>query len=99
MTRLASGVRRGASLTIFVDGEAVTAFAGESVAAALLASDRRALRLTPRHRAPRGLFCAMGVCFDCLVTVNRVANVRACMTTVEDGMQIETGIGDADRAR
>lgn len=99
MIRLASGVRRGGSLTIYVDGHPLTAYAGESVAAALLASGRRTLRVTPRHRAPRGLFCGMGVCFDCLVTVNGVTNVRACMTAVDDGMRIETGGGDGDRTR
>ena len=99
MIRLASGVRRGGSLTIYVDGHPLTAYAGESVAAALLASEHRALRLTPRNRAPRGLFCGMGACFDCVVTVNGVTNVRACMTAVEEGMRVETGVGDGHRAR
>ena len=77
-------------LTVRVDGEPVLAFAGESVATVLLALGRRTFRHTG-HGAPRGLFCGMGVCFDCLVTVDGVENVRACLTAVAEGMAIETG--------
>jgi aerobic-type carbon monoxide dehydrogenase small subunit (CoxS/CutS family) len=76
-------------LTILVDGEPVQAFAGESVATVLLAQGRRTFRHT-EHGAPRGLFCGMGICFDCLVTVDGVENVRACMTPVAEGMVIAT---------
>jgi hypothetical protein len=75
---------------IEVDGEPVPAFAGETVATVLLALGRRTFRHTG-HGAPRGLYCGMGVCFDCLVTVDGVENVRACLTPVEDGMVIATG--------
>jgi aerobic-type carbon monoxide dehydrogenase small subunit (CoxS/CutS family) len=86
-------------LTILVDGEPVAAFAGESVATVLLALGRRTFRHT-EHGAPRGLFCGMGVCFDCLVTVDGVENVRACLTPVTEGMVIATGrrTGTAGRA-
>lgn len=77
-------------LTIKVDGEPVPAFAGESVATVLLALGRQTFRHTDRNHAPRGLFCGMGVCFDCLVTIDGIENVRACMTPVEEGMVIET---------
>lgn len=73
-----------------VDGEPVPAFAGESVATVLLALGRRSFRHT-QHGAPRGLFCGMGICFDCLVTVDGVENVRACLTPVVEGMVIVTG--------
>jgi predicted molibdopterin-dependent oxidoreductase YjgC len=78
-------------LTVKVDGEPVSAFAGESVAAVLLALGQQAFRHTDRSGAPRGLFCGMGVCFDCLVTIDGVENVRACVTPVQEGMEIETG--------
>jgi predicted molibdopterin-dependent oxidoreductase YjgC len=77
-------------LTITVDGELVQAFAGESVATVLLALGKRTFRHT-EHSTPRGLFCGMGVCFDCLVTVDGVDNVRACMTPVAEGMEIGAG--------
>jgi sarcosine oxidase subunit alpha len=89
--RLAIGAVRGRPLTITVDGVPLRAFHGETIGAALLAHGRRILRTTLRAHAPRGLFCGMGVCFDCAVTVNGVANVRSCVTLVEDGMAISTG--------
>jgi predicted molibdopterin-dependent oxidoreductase YjgC len=76
-------------LSVIVDGELVPAFAGESVATVLLALGRRAFRHTERG-APRGLFCGMGACFDCLVTVDGIENVRACLTPVAEGMVIAT---------
>jgi len=85
------GVRRGQTVTLVVDGTPVTAFTGESVATVLLAEDRLTLRHTPKVGAPRGVFCAMGVCFECLVTVDGVSQVRACVTPVRDGMLIDTG--------
>ena len=78
-----------ALLTITVDGEAVPAYPGETVATVLLAAGRRTFRHTD-HAAPRGLFCGMGICYDCLVTVDGQPDVRACMTTVQAGMAIET---------
>ena len=85
-------------LTIQVDGEPVQAYAGESVATVLLALGRRTFRHTEQG-APRGLYCGMGVCFDCLVTVDGVENVRACMTPVAEGMVIATGGGAATEGR
>jgi predicted molibdopterin-dependent oxidoreductase YjgC len=82
------GLSRGAPLSLRVDGETVTAFRGESVAAVLIASGGVVTRSTAGG-APRGVFCGMGVCFDCLVVVNGVANTRACMTLVEEGMVVE----------
>lgn len=75
--------------TVTVDGEPALAYPGETVATVLLALGRRAFRHTP-HGAPRGLFCGMGVCYDCLVTVDGQPDVRACVTAVQPGMAIET---------
>lgn len=82
--------QRGAALKIFVDGKEVEAFAGETVAAALLAAGIRGFRLSHKHKEPRSLYCGMGVCYECLVTVNGVHAQRACVTFVEDGMKVET---------
>jgi predicted molibdopterin-dependent oxidoreductase YjgC len=79
------------TLVVTVDGEPVQAYPGETVATVLLALDRRTFRHTDHLHAPRGLFCGMGVCFDCLVTVDGQASVRACMTPVQAGMVVETG--------
>ncbi len=54
----------------------------------MLANGRRVLRHTRRGGRPRGLFCAMGTCFDCIVTVDNQSGVRACLATVQPGMQV-----------
>ncbi len=86
---------------IFVGGKPIAARDGDSIAAALIASGRRSTRLTPGRGEPRGYFCGMGICHDCLVTADSVPNVRACMTPVRDGMRVELqrGLGEPDRAR
>lgn len=80
---------------VTVDGATLEARAGDTVAAALLASGRPASRETPVSGAPRGPFCMMGVCFDCLVVIDGVPNQQACMVAVAPGMRIETQRGPA----
>lgn len=82
---------RGPRCVILVDGRETVAYEGESVAAALLAGGARALRLTDRDHEPRGYFCGMGVCHECLMTVDGMPHVRACMEPVRPGMRVETG--------
>lgn len=82
---------RGPALTVTVNGTAVEAYDGETIAAVLLAAGLWQLRRTRRRGEPRGPYCGMGVCFECLVTVDGAAAVRACLTPVTDGMRIETG--------
>ena len=87
---------RGRALTIFVDGVATPARDGDSVAAALLASGHAACRTSAVSGAPRGPYCLMGVCFDCLVMIDGVANRQACLTPTRDGMRVETQRGKRD---
>jgi len=89
--RLADGARR--DVTIDFDGQPVSARQGDSVAAALLAVGHMALRTTPGGAEPRGPYCMMGVCFDCLVEIDEVANLQACMTPVRDGMRVRPMLG------
>jgi predicted molibdopterin-dependent oxidoreductase YjgC len=77
-------------VVIYVDGEGVKARAGETLSAALLASGFRTLRHTYKFGEPRGMLCGMGMCYECLVTVNDQLLTRACITLVEAGMQVET---------
>ena len=84
--RLADGARR--AVTIHFDGQPVQAREGESVAAALLAGGHAVTRTTPGGAEPRGPYCMMGACFDCLVEIDGVANMQGCMTPVRDGMQV-----------
>ncbi len=82
-------VARPAPVPIDVDGERIDAVPGESLAAALLAAGMRTFRRTASG-APRGPLCNMGVCFECVVTVDGEP-VRACATEVRQGMRVKTG--------
>jgi predicted molibdopterin-dependent oxidoreductase YjgC len=77
------------ALMLTIDGEAVTATPGETVAAVLLRQPRPASRTTPVHESPRAPFCMMGVCFDCLAIVDGVASTQTCLVTVREGMQVQ----------
>jgi predicted molibdopterin-dependent oxidoreductase YjgC len=90
--RFDQGIERTHPVTIEVDGQSYVAHQGETIAAALLAAGQRVLHTTETG-LPRGIYCGMGVCHGCLVTVNGVPNVRACMTEVEPGLKIETQHG------
>jgi D-hydroxyproline dehydrogenase subunit gamma len=81
------------TVTLTVDGKKVTARDGDSVAAGLLAADIVQCRTTPVSGAPRAPYCMMGVCFDCLVTIDGIGNRQACMMRVREGMRIETQQG------
>jgi hypothetical protein len=70
-------------------GEEITAEPGQSIGAALIAAGYRSWRTTRHGGAPRGLFCGIGICFDCLVTVNGQPNQRACLIEAGDGDQVE----------
>jgi D-hydroxyproline dehydrogenase subunit gamma len=84
---------RELSLTIFIDGTATPARQGDTVAAAMLGSGYVACRTTAVSGAPRGPYCLMGICFDCLVSIDGSANRQSCMTSVRDGMRIQTQRG------
>jgi predicted molibdopterin-dependent oxidoreductase YjgC len=80
----------GASLAISLDGAPVTGVAGQTIAGVVLASGRLAWRRTSVDGRPRGLFCGIGVCFDCIVTVNGERDVRACQRRAADGDVVES---------
>jgi len=83
----------GRALTVEIDGMRVPAQEGDTVAAAMLASDHVVARTSAVSGTARAPFCMMGVCFDCLVTIDGVGNRQACMTAVRQGMRIDTGRG------
>ncbi len=89
--RLSDNIERGRRIQLIVDGEAIPAYEGETIATALLAAGRRTFRHTVKG-APRGIFCGIGVCFDCLVQVDDAQTVRACVTPARDGMRVGTGV-------
>ena len=75
--------------TLYVNGHELNAPTGVSVAAALLTGGHTSIRHTPVTGSPRGPWCLMGACFDCLVTIDGAADMQACLTPVRDGMRIE----------
>jgi predicted molibdopterin-dependent oxidoreductase YjgC len=95
MNRRLEEVERRCSFEIEVDGQRVTAYAGETIATVLLASGERVIRRTLRNDEPRGVFCGIGICYDCLVTVDGAPNQRACMTAARPGQVItrQRGLG------
>jgi sarcosine oxidase subunit alpha len=80
---------RPGALTFTINGREVTAYEGETVGAVLAAMGQRALRSSEKFGDPRGLFCGMGICQECRVTVDGTPNVRACMTLVASGMRVD----------
>jgi hypothetical protein len=74
-----------ATVTITVDGIPVTGRAGQSIAGVLLHAGEQAWRTTTFGGAPRGVFCGIGVCFDCVVEVNGLSDVRACLRRAHEG--------------
>lgn len=98
MTRIDHNVTRGATISISVDGQVLTACAGETLATALLAARVDSFYRTQRG-TPRLPFCNMGSCFECRVLVQNEEREYwqlACMTPVTDGMQVHTGLTAGD---
>ncbi len=78
---------RSASIRFHFNGTPVNAHIGDSIAVALLRSGIVAWRRAPRDGAPRGLFCCMGICQECLLSVDGNV-VEACRTPVQDGLRV-----------
>ena len=96
--RIQRGITRGKEIEIFINGQPVRAFEGETIGAALAAVGIREFRRTEQLQDPRGLYCCMGTCYGCLVTVNGQPSVKACVTPVQAGQQItlQEGYGKID---
>ncbi|MCX3061123.1 (2Fe-2S)-binding protein [Streptomyces beihaiensis] len=93
-SRESAGARPAPPFEITVDGRAVTALPGQSIAAALWGAGILAWRTTRNTGRPRGAFCGIGQCYDCLATVNGVPNRRACLLPARPGDAITTQEGD-----
>lgn len=80
------------------DGREIPFVSGQTVGAALTAAGIRSWRTTRVEGRPRGLFCGIGICFDCLLVVDGRPNQRACLLLARDGMQLasQEGTGHAD---
>ncbi|KGB80814.1 sarcosine oxidase [Rhodovulum sp. NI22] len=83
-------------VTFSFEGQPVEGQIGESVAAALTAAGLRDLRDSVVSGAPRGIYCMMGACFDCLVEIDGVPNRQACMTEVREGLKVRRQAGSVE---
>ena len=86
--RITQGVERSGEIAFTFDGRTVTGHDGESVAAALTAAGILDLRQAPVDKGARGMFCAMGVCQECLVMIEG-ARVEACRCPVREGLKVD----------
>ena len=77
---------------VSLDGQALHLPEGANLAAALLAAGVTVFRVTLVSGAPRGPFCMMGACFDCLIEVEGVMR-QACMMQVSDGLVLMRPVG------
>ena len=78
------------TVIIHVNGQPIEAKEGEPIASALIAAGIMTFRTTRVLQEPRGYFCGIGLCSDCMMTVNDIPNIRTCITQVQEGMSIET---------
>lgn len=83
-----------AALSFEFEGEPVAAFEGQTVAQALVAANRGACRTTPVSGSARAPYCLMGVCFDCLVTIDGRQNQQACLAPVRADMRVTMQRGE-----
>lgn len=94
---MSSGADPG-RIALTFDGRPLEAVAGQTVGAALTAAGIRSWRSTRLAGRPRGLYCGIGICFDCLVVVNARPAQRACLVEAHDGDVVMTqeGVGRGD---
>ena len=86
-------IEKGKLVSFTYDGKKLQGYEGEPIAAALKAAGVMVHRYTKKRHEPRGIFCAIGRCTDCVMVVNGKPNVRTCITSLEEGMKVETQYG------
>ena len=86
-------IEKGRMVTFTYDGKEVEGYEGEPIAAALKAAGVMVHRYTSKEHKPRGIFCAIGRCTDCVMVVDGKPNVRTCVTPLREGMRVETQYG------
>lgn len=79
------------------DGKTMEGYEGEPIAAALRVAGVMAHRYTKKKHEPRGVFCAIGRCTDCVMVVDGMPNVRTCITPLKEGMKVETQYGVSNK--
>ena len=86
-------IEKGQPVTFYHDGNALSGYEGEPIAVGLRAAGVMVHRHTMKEHKPRGIFCAIGRCTDCVMIVDGRPNVRTCVTPLAEGMQVQTQYG------
>lgn len=89
---------KGKEVCFYFDGKEYKGYEGEPIAAALKAAGVMVHRYTKKEHKPRGIFCAIGRCTDCVMVVNGKPNIRTCVTPLEEGMIVQTQYGVSDKS-
>lgn len=84
---------KGKRVAFMYDDRELTGYEGEPIAMALKANGILIHRYTAKKHMPRGIFCAIGRCTDCVMVVDGEPNVRTCMTPLKEGMRVQTQYG------
>lgn len=87
-------VNPGREVTFSFDGREYRGQEGEPVAAALYAAGVRIHSYSPKGHRPRGIFCMIGKCTDCVMVIDGQPNMRTCVTALKEGMEIQTQYGN-----
>ncbi|AGL02287.1 (2Fe-2S)-binding protein [Desulfoscipio gibsoniae] len=90
---------KGRLVTFEYDGDTLQGFEGEPIAMALRANGVMIHRYTSKQAEPRGVFCAIGRCTDCVMIVDGKPNVRTCVVPLQEGMKIKTQYGIAKKEK
>ena len=85
--------QKGEKIRFYLDGKEMYGYEGDTIAAALMAAGVTTHRHTRKKGTPRGRFCAIGRCTDCVMVVDGQINVRTCITPLKEGMQVQTQYG------
>ena len=88
---------KGRQVQFTYNGKTMSGCEGEPVAMALKAAGVMVHRYTKKRHEPRGIFCAIGRCTDCVMVVDGVPNIRTCVTPLHEGMDVRTQYGVTDR--
>lgn len=86
-------VEKGKLVSFTFNGKTIEGFEGEPIAAALKAAGVMTHRYTAKEHKPRGIFCAIGRCTDCVMVVDGVPNIRTCIAPLREGMDVRTQYG------
>lgn len=94
--RMNNSIRGSKPVTIIIEGNEITAYQGDTVAAVMLIAGFTYTRITPVKEQSRAPYCMMGICFDCIVEINGVPNQRACQVLVQEGMRVNIQVKEGE---